>query len=134
VPQTGGARLLHSGSDRAPKTDESVGRTVGQRPKKLIGEIAAASLDRSTKPSTLTPASIELAALKASEFAAETLHRCRSAQALQPVCIGLIAGIPKPDTAIPPCVLPYEAFRFDLPRIATDEHPLERSMLATSSG
>jgi hypothetical protein len=33
VPQTGGARLLHSGSDRAAKTDESVGRTVGQRSK-----------------------------------------------------------------------------------------------------
>jgi hypothetical protein len=39
----------------------------------LIGEIAAASLDRSTKPSTLTAAPIELAAPKASEFAAETI-------------------------------------------------------------
>jgi hypothetical protein len=32
-----------------------------------------------------------------------------------------IACIPKPDTAIQPCVLPFEACRFDLPRFARDE-------------
>ena len=42
----------------------------------------------------------------------------------------VIPGSPKPDLAIPPCVLPYEVCRFDLLRVARDEHPLGRSMLA----
>ena len=40
---------------------------------------------------------------------------------------------PRPNRAIPPCVLRFEAFRFDLPGIARGGHQLERSMPATRS-
>jgi hypothetical protein len=70
-----------------------------------------------------------------------SMHSPRSSRARvyrkrrpQNVCMRLIAGSPRPDRTIPPCVLPHEACRFDLPRIARDEHPLERSMLAIRFG